>query len=405
MPALAAEATEPEAVRSALDESVAHRAELDREVERLSGQALALRARTIAAAQAIQSQEDALTTSEAELARLRQEAAAKKEVFQERRRDLVALLAALERMARRPPESLIAMPAPPQDVMRGAAVLRAVLPPLNDKVEALRGDLAQLARLGDQIAQGQRTAKARAAALESRRADLDALLARTLEMRKQAQTRSAAEAERVRKLAAKAADLGDLVGRLDADTAKAQEEQDVGPAAAPEAPEAAPEAALEAAPEQQQLALAPAPADRAPILIPPKPFSQEKGRIRFPARGTIVHKFGERGDGPKSRGIVISTRAEAQVVAPYDGRVAFAGPFRGYGQLLIISQGEGYHVLLAGLSRIDCVVGQWLLAGEPVGVMGPAENGDPQLYIELRHDGEPINPLPWLAARDEKVSG
>ena len=96
-----------------------------------------------------------------------------------------ALLAALERMARRPPESLIAMPAPPQDVMRGAAVLRAVLPPLNDRVQALRGDLAQLARLGDEIAQGQKTAKARAAALEARRADLDALLAPTRAARKE----------------------------------------------------------------------------------------------------------------------------------------------------------------------------------------------------------------------------
>jgi septal ring factor EnvC (AmiA/AmiB activator) len=390
-PTLAAEPTEPEALRAALDKGAAHQAELDREVERLSGEITALRTRMIAAARAIQSQEEALSKSEAELDRLRQEAAAKERLFRERRRELVALLAAVQRMARRPPESLIAMPAPPRDVMRGAAVLRAVLPPLNDKVQALRGDLAELARLGDEIARRQETALAKADELESQRAELDALLARTLEMRKQAQTESAAEADRVRELAAKAADLGDLVGRLDAGKAEME-------------PRAAEGTASAAAPERQ-VALAPVPFDRAPVLTPPRPFSAQKGQLRFPARGTVAQKFGEAGSGLKSRGILIDTRAGAQVVAPYDGQVAFAGPFRGYGQLLIISQGEGYHILLAGLSRIDCVVGQWLLAGEPVGVMGPAENGDPQLYVELRHDGEPINPLPWLAARDEKVSG
>ena len=107
----------------------------------------------------------------------------------------------------------------------------------------------------------------------------------------------------------------------------------------------------------------------------------------------------------RSKGITIETRADAQVVTPYDGEVVFAGRFRGYGQLLIIQHGEGYHTLLAGFSRIDSVLGQWLLAGEPVGVMGRGSNGNPALYVELRRNGDAINPLPWLAASDRKVSG
>ena len=83
----------------------------------------------------------------------------------------------------------------------------------------------------------------------------------------------------------------------------------------------------------------------------------------------------------------------------------FAGPFRGYGELLIIDHGEGYHTLIAGVARIDGAVGQLLLAGEPVGVMGAPPEEKPELYIELRHDGEPIDPLPWLAATETKVSG
>src|SRR3546814_20553792 len=104
------------------------------------------------------------------------------------------------------------------------------------------------------------------------------------------------------------------------------------------------------------------------------------------------------------RGIRIETRSGAQVVAPADGKVMFAGPFRGYGQLLIIAHGGGYHSLLAGFGRIDRSVGQWVLAGEPVGQMsatqaGPVQAGQakagasgtgekPVLYLELRRKGE-----------------
>ncbi len=93
------------------------------------------------------------------------------------------------------------------------------------------------------------------------------------------------------------------------------------------------------------------------------------------------------------------------MVSPHEGRVVFAGPFRRYGQLLIIEHGEGYYSLLAGLARIDGVIGQWILGGEPVGIMGRPGNGNPALYMELRRNGQPINPLPWLAARKGKVSG
>ena len=81
----------------------------------------------------------------------------------------------------------------------------------------------------------------------------------------------------------------------------------------------------------------------------------------------------------------------------------YAGSFLGYGQLLIIEHGEGYHLLLAGLSHIDCVVGQWVLAGEPVGVMGGTGKEGQQLYLELRQQGVPIDPLSWLVPAKDKV--
>jgi septal ring factor EnvC (AmiA/AmiB activator) len=126
----------------------------------------------------------------------------------------------------------------------------------------------------------------------------------------------------------------------------------------------------------------------------------------YPVAGRIVDRFGEkRSTGLTRRGIDMETRPNALVVAPVDGRIVFAGNFRGYGQLLIIEHGEGYHSLLAGMARIDGTVGQQVLAGEPVGVMGNPTSGKPRLYVELRRDGQPINPVPWLVARKVEVKG
>jgi septal ring factor EnvC (AmiA/AmiB activator) len=133
-------------------------------------------------------------------------------------------------------------------------------------------------------------------------------------------------------------------------------------------------------------------------------FSKLRGRLRFPARGSRVGHYGEStGFGPRAQGITLRTRPRAQVVAPHDGRIVFAGPFRNYGLILIISHGEGYHSLLAGLSKLQTVVGQSVLSGEPVGVMGG--DGKRSLYVELRRKGTAIDPNPWWSSSRERASG
>ncbi|MCG8545958.1 MAG: peptidoglycan DD-metalloendopeptidase family protein, partial [Alphaproteobacteria bacterium] len=139
---------------------------------------------------------------------------------------------------------------------------------------------------------------------------------------------------------------------------------------------------------------------------PTQPFSQSRGRLPMPVRGKIVQLYGAAdGFGQMSKGIRVETLPNAQVVAPSDGSIMFAGEFRGYGLLLIISHGESYHTLLAGMSEIYGTVGQSVLAGEPVGQMGASQGERPTLYVELRRGGEPINPQPWMAANNGKVSG
>jgi septal ring factor EnvC (AmiA/AmiB activator) len=121
--------------------------------------------------------------------------------------------------------------------------------------------------------------------------------------------------------------------------------------------------------------------------------------------GRLVRRYGDADElGQTNHGLVLEARPGAQVVAPFDGRIMFAGPFRGYGQILIIEHGDGYHSLLAGLERIDGAVGQWLVAGEPVAAMKTGE-AKPRLYLELRRNGQPINPLPFLATREGKGTG
>ena len=142
---------------------------------------------------------------------------------------------------------------------------------------------------------------------------------------------------------------------------------------------------------------------RAPKLA----FAEAKGKLAFPAQGQIVRGFGEPdGLGRETQGVMIATRAGAQVTAPADGKVEFAGPFRSYGEVIILNPGGGYRVLLAGMDKVTADVGEFLRAGEPVGEMGsgPAsvtlfgevvQDGRPVLYIEFRNSTEAVDSGPW----------
>jgi len=367
-------------VESELKTGAEHQAEVSHEIEALAADIAALRGQMISTAAAIQTYEEGLSAIELQLAELDAERAAVEQRLERRDAEHAAMLSAMVRFASNPPEAALLLPAAPIDTIRGAIVMRAALPPLEAGIKRDAEDLARLAAIRDKTAEDQDEKRAQTVSMKSESSRLDQLFKRMVALQKKAEDDSTETAKRVAKLSAQAKDLKDLLARLEAH-----------------------EPDKTAAPKTGQEAKTTA------MLKPPgamKPFSGARGRLAMPARGKVMRSFGQpTGAGLSSKGLVLATRPEARVVAPYDGQVVFAGPFRGYGQLLIISQGEGYHILLSGLSRIDCTVGQWLLAGEPVGIMGPVDGGDPQLYIELRHDGEPINPLPWLAAHDEKVKG
>ncbi|MCB1834595.1 MAG: peptidoglycan DD-metalloendopeptidase family protein, partial [Geminicoccaceae bacterium] len=125
----------------------------------------------------------------------------------------------------------------------------------------------------------------------------------------------------------------------------------------------------------------------------------------LPLQGTILFDFGDQDGERKSNGITIAADAGAEIVAPVGGRVVFSGPFKDYGLLLIIDHGNEYHTLLTGFGDIGPREGDIVRAGQMVGRLAERLDSNSRLYLELRYRGMPVNPLPWLAARSDKVRG
>lgn len=380
------------------------------EAERLAyeRELAALNRQMVEAARKVQEKEAAVTATEGKLEELVRQADAAKEDLARRRGQLVGTLAALQRLAQRPPEALLAMPADPVDTVRTAILLGAVVPPLEQQAAGLRGELARLADLRRETREERDRLTVALQELRRERAALAELAERKELLRDRAAAERRDLAMRLEGMAQEAKDLRDLIARLEAERRaeeerqrKAEEERrrELEAERRRRAAEAAARRSRAAEP-QRETARSPeiAEPEPAPRRAPTGPEVRPEGGSAAPAQGRILRRYGE-GSGARSQGVTFETRQNAQVVAPRAGRVAYAGPFRGYGLLLIIAHGDGYHSLLTGFSRIDVEAGQRVVAGEPVGIMGTADREKPQLYMELRHNGQPVNPMPWLAAQ------
>jgi septal ring factor EnvC (AmiA/AmiB activator) len=219
-------------------------------------------------------------------------------------------------------------------------------------------------------------------------------------LRTEAEAEEEAAADRAQGAAAQARDLAEAVQRLERDRARqeARERADAAARAAAEARQAA-EAARERrlAAEAERRRQAPAAESPREAALPPPPAA---GGRALPVAGRIVTAWGERVAGGPHRGVTFAAAGHARVVSPCAGRAVYAAPFRSYGLLLIVDCGGGYHFVLAGLDRLDTAAGRRLLAGEPVGVLGESAGNDgATLYVELRRNGQPVDPRPWFAAR------
>jgi murein hydrolase activator len=316
-----------------------------------------------------------------------------------RRSEIVEVLAALQRAGRRTPPALLVRPEDALQSLRTAMLLGSVVPELRTRAEKLSRDLNELVMLRKTIA----AERDRLAIDRDKLRDDQTRLAALVEERQRQQSAIEKDMEtegaRAIALSRQVDSLQGLIARM---------EQDLKSAA-----KAALSASLQGAPAgKPNLGALKDPARLSPAIA----FAATKGLFALPVNGVKIRDFGgSDGAGGVEKGISLATRAGAQVTTPCDGWVVYAGPFRSYGQLLILNAGGGYHVLIAGMERISVNIGQFVLTGEPVATMGTKSQvasilatnaSQPVLYVEFRKDGTPIDPGPWWAANEgEKVRG
>ncbi|WP_395017022.1 murein hydrolase activator EnvC family protein [Dongia sp.] len=396
---------ELDAIQKQIEQSKVQQEELKAKAAALDKEITDLQAEAVKAAHEVQDTESQVTELEDTLAALSDEEKEKSAALELERARLTQAVLALQRLSTQPREALLFSSETPIDAARTARLLGIITPELDARARSLQSDLNELHEMREQMAQ-ERDQLAKAVTKLAKENDrLAGLLRKKGQAQKTTLAESASAEAKLQKLAGQAKNLQDLIDRLN--KAKAE----TGPAAAP-------------APTNQQVASL-SPGNAAPPAaqrmqqpanfrnFPDAGRIDAKNPIFAPARGRILTHFGDATDtGGASKGLVLETRAGAQIVAPFDGRIAFEGPFRSYGQILIIEHGGGYHTVLAGLDRVDAVVGQWLLAGEPVGSMAPvgapqgsgdvSPAGRPKLYLELRRNGQPVDPVPWFSTAEIK---
>jgi murein hydrolase activator len=297
--------------------------------------------------------------------------------------------------------------------------LAEVYPELKYQADSLTESLEDLSAVQERV-RAERDAQRRDAdQLAAEQARLDELIATKQSREAQDQEELASLTEAAQTLASEVESLSDFVEKLDEKIAKAEVAQYDAEVEAEKAlrerlkqevmATPANERVVELKPDSKKVAFA-----NPGRMTPVTPFGDAKGSLRLPAQGEKARGFGDMdAAGTEVQGLSMWTREGARVTAPADGWIVYSGPFRSYGQLLIINAGGGYHILLAGMSRIDVSLGQFVLAGEPIAVMGnPTASGDPGgqssrpvLYVEFRKDGRPIDPGPWWAEASGKVQG
>ena len=305
-------------------------------------------------------------------------------------RALAPLLPLIERLSLYPAETLLAAPVPPEQALRGAVVLRGLTHALAARAARVTAEQAQVAAASQALVAAAPALAAAEAAQTAAAAALDLQIAAANADRAAATDAERAAAQRAAHLAARAATLRDLLARLEAAQRQAARKESAQRAAA--AREAAHEAAgRHLVPPPKGTALAEHPSGPIHLAASARPAHQ----LLRPVTGPVIRRWGAHTPAGPATGVSWRAAPGARVVAPCSGKVLFAAPFHGYGQLLILDCGGGYDAVIAGFAKLDATVGDTARAGQPIGAL-PAVSRPPTLYMELRRDGTAVDPAPWL---------
>jgi septal ring factor EnvC (AmiA/AmiB activator) len=395
---------ELEAVRAEQRKAAEAEQKLKAEIDAIGEDRRKLNQALIDTASRLRAVEGRVSGTESRLQELDGHEAGVRQSLTSRRAAIAEVLAALQRMGRRPPPALLVRPEDALQSVRTAMMLGAVLPEMRNEAQALAGDLADLVRIRNDISEEREALGRDLAAIAEEQQRMKLLIDER--QKKQASAEKALDAERQRTVALsrQVDNLKDLIGKLEQGLDTTTRNSRILAARTTEEK-------TRSEPHSSMLAL-----NDPGRLAPAIAFNSARGLLPLPVNGVRLREFGAADNaGGTERGLSIATRAGAQVTTPCDGWVVYAGPFRSYGQLLILNAGGGYHVLIAGMERISVSLGQFVLTGEPVAVMGGGSqmaavlavgSSQPILYVEFRKDGTPIDPSPWWAASEgEKVRG
>lgn len=370
------------------------------EIEAIGADRRALNQQLIDTAAHVRDVEANIETTQARLKPLDEREHIFKISLDERRAVIVEILAALQRIGRQPPPALMVRPEDALQAVRTAIMLGAVVPEMRAQADALAGDLAELLRVRKDIDAENGKLSGDLATLAHEQLRLNMLIDERQQKQTTVEQTLDAQRQRAADLAHQVDNLKDLIGKLEQGLDSATRQTRLN------------SRAIEEDATRPDLAALKDPGRLTPAIA----FAANRGHLRLPVNGSRIREFGASdGAGGTQKGLSIATRSGAEITAPCDGWVVYAGPFRSYGQLLILNAGGGYHVLLAGMERISVDLGQFVLTGEPVAVMGGGSQvsaavatgtKQPVLYVEFRKDGTPIDPSPWWATNEgEKVRG
>ncbi len=329
-----------------------------------------LRQRSISAAIKARQHAARLTALEIKIAELNRRSQNKKQALFSRKKQLNYLIGAIQRIALHPPGALVALPSKPSDTVRTAILLRSILPEIEARAKNLKKQIDSLLDIRSAIIHSQEIIKLEQNHLDKERAIIAKLSSKKIKVMKSTYIARKNLDQKAMDLSKQAKNLRELLASL---TAKNNVNARVGIASGAR-------------------------------NIPQKfvPLS----RHGLPVVGQINVTFGQPDrSGERSLGLSIRARPGATVISPSKGKVVFAGPFKGLGNLLIIEFSDKIHILLGGLEKIFIPVGQKVLEGEPVGIISSLKIKDKILYFELRKNGQAINPLPWLALEQNRKRG
>lgn len=354
------------------------RLKIEKQASKVKDEIDILNQKMIEAARQIQQGEDEVQQRQNELEKLQEHLIKTEAKFNEEHSMLIETLSALQNLALRPSAAVLVQPLSPVEVMRSSILLRGSVHSLEGRAEVIRQGIEDINNQRAEIAARLDELSSKNETLNHQQLELQKLSKQKNNLYGQLSTQSKEAKEKATQLAGQAKNVRDLLEKLEKQNElerkqRAEKERLLK---------------MQAADEIRQK-------NSYTFAGKSVNFARAKGKLTRPARGSIVTAFhAELSRGVVSNGIDIKTVSNAQVIAPYDGTVMFAGPFKNFDNLIIIDHGDGYTSLLSGLAHTDTEVGQVLLAGEPIGTMPSGNNV--KLHMEIRKNNHPIDPSAWM---------